>query len=73
MEAGDTMGRQGDGLADGVDEPSEDDLTGCPTAVAFLEFLYGNRFLAARTVGGVEGSEDGVDGREKNSTETLAA
>jgi hypothetical protein len=35
VEAGDAMGWKRDGLADGVDEPAEDDFTGGPTCVAF--------------------------------------
>ena len=73
MEAGDAMGRKRDGLADGVDEPSEDDFTCSPTAVAFLELLDRNRFLAALTVGWGQRSEDGVDCREEDAAKTLAA
>ena len=39
------MRRQLEGLAAEVDYPSEDELSGAPTAVAFLQLLEGHRFF----------------------------
>jgi hypothetical protein len=56
-----------DGLAYGVDEPSEYHLPCHPTPIPFQNLLDRDGFLSLGTVVGVQELEEGVNGSEENS------
>lgn len=62
MEAGDMEGWEGDGVADGVNEPTKENLSSHPAAITLLELLDGDGFLVPGAVGRIQWPEDYVDG-----------
>ena len=58
------MGWKLDGLVQGIDHPTEDDLLGSPTTIALQELLEGDSFQAV-VLGHLRVSEDLVDSMEE--------
>jgi hypothetical protein len=59
------MGRQLQGLLGGIDEPTEEDFGGAPTAVALKEFFDGDGLLV-KIMGGIKRADDFIDGMEQD-------
>ena len=59
------------GLANGIDEPAEDNFKGAPTGVALEKFLQGDDFATAVGVGRVIGAEGFIDCVEEDSTDSI--
>jgi hypothetical protein len=65
---------QFNGLADGIDEPAQDNLEGAPrTCVPLEEFLQGDDFATAIGVGRVIRAEIFVDRVEEDATSAIGA
>ena len=62
LEPGDPVGGQFHCQLEGVQEPAQDHLPGGPGCIALAAFLDGGRLLPVGTVGGIQGSEDLVQG-----------
>ena len=60
-----------DGLCDGVDNPTEEDLASGPLGVALSKFAEGDGFRSVRGIGWAVRSEDVIDGLEDGGTNTF--
>jgi hypothetical protein len=60
-----------DGLCDGVDNPTEEDLACGPLSISLSKFAEGDGFRAVCGIGRAVRSEDVIDGLEDGGTNTF--
>jgi hypothetical protein len=62
---------EGNGLLNSVDEPAEDDFTGGPATITFLELLNRDWILPVGTVPSIQWVKDRVNSREEDTPKAL--